>query len=80
MAPIVWGVLKESRRELKIKKSKRLVSPREVMPGCNVCFVNDIAARHKLNRVAKISFWSSTKYEYANWEATLETDPPRGRR
>ncbi len=38
----------------------------------HVCFVNDIAARHKLYRVAKISFWSSTKYEYANWEATLE--------
>ena len=37
-----------------------------------VCFVNDIAARHKLYRVAKISYWSSTKYEYANWEATLE--------
>ena len=37
-----------------------------------VCFVNDIAARHKLYRVAKISYWSSTKYEYGNWEATLE--------
>ena len=37
-----------------------------------VCFVNDIAARHKLYRVAKISYWSSTKYEFANWEATLE--------
>ena len=37
-----------------------------------VCFVNDIAARHKLYRVARISYWVSTKYEYANWEATLE--------
>jgi hypothetical protein len=37
-----------------------------------VCFVHDIAARHKLYRVARISFWPSTKYEYANWEATLE--------
>jgi len=36
------------------------------------CFVNDIAARHKLYRVAKISYWLSTKYEFANWEATLE--------
>ena len=38
----------------------------------NVCFINDIAARHKLYRVAKIAFWPSTKFEYANWEATLE--------
>jgi hypothetical protein len=38
----------------------------------NVCFVNDIAARHKLYRVAKIAFWPSTKFHYANWEATLE--------
>ncbi len=38
----------------------------------HVCFVNDIAAHHKLYRVAKISFWPSTKFEYANWEATLE--------
>jgi hypothetical protein len=30
-----------------------------------VFFVHDIAARHKL-------YWVSTKYEYANWEATLE--------
>ncbi len=37
-----------------------------------VCFVNDIAARHKLYGVAKIAYWSSTKYEYANWEAALE--------
>lgn len=37
-----------------------------------VCFVHDIAARHKLYRVARISYWVSTKYEYANWEATLE--------
>ncbi len=38
----------------------------------HVCFVNDIVARHKLYRVAKISFSPSTKFEYANWEATLE--------
>jgi hypothetical protein len=37
-----------------------------------VCFVHNIAARHKLYRVAKISYWASTKYEFANWEATLE--------
>ena len=37
-----------------------------------LCFVNDIAARHKLYRVANIAFWPSTKYEFANWEATLE--------
>jgi hypothetical protein len=37
-----------------------------------VCFLDDIAARHKLYRVARISYWASTKYEYANWEATLE--------
>ena len=37
-----------------------------------VCFVHDIAARHKLYRVASISYWASTKYEFANWEATLE--------
>jgi hypothetical protein len=37
-----------------------------------VCFVHDIAARHKLFRVAKIAYWPSTKREYANWEATFE--------
>jgi hypothetical protein len=37
-----------------------------------VCFVHDIAARHKLYRVASISYWASTKYAFANWEATLE--------
>jgi hypothetical protein len=37
-----------------------------------VCFVHDIAARHKLFRVARIFYWVSTKYDYANWEATLE--------
>jgi hypothetical protein len=37
-----------------------------------VCFLNDIASRHKLYRVARISYCPSTKYEYANWEATLE--------
>ncbi len=34
--------------------------------------MHDIAARHKLYKVARISYWVSTKYEYANWEATLE--------
>ncbi len=37
-----------------------------------VCFLNDIASHHKLYRVARISYWPFTKYEYANWEATLE--------
>jgi hypothetical protein len=37
-----------------------------------VCFVHDIAARHKLYRVARISYWVSIKYEYANCEAALE--------
>jgi hypothetical protein len=37
-----------------------------------VCFLHDIAARHKLYRVARISYWPSTKSHYANWEATLE--------
>ena len=37
-----------------------------------LCFLFDVAARHKLFRVAKISYWPSTKERYANWEATLE--------
>jgi hypothetical protein len=37
-----------------------------------VCFLHDIAARHKLYCVARISYWASTKSHYANWEATLE--------
>ncbi len=37
-----------------------------------LCFLSDIAARHKLYRVAQISYWPSTKQHYANWEATLE--------
>jgi hypothetical protein len=37
-----------------------------------LCFLYDIAARHKLYRVAKIPYWPSTKERYANWEATLE--------
>ena len=37
-----------------------------------VCFLHDIAARHKLYRVARISYWPSSKFEYSNWEATLE--------
>jgi hypothetical protein len=37
-----------------------------------LCFLSDIAARHKLYRVAKISYWPNTKQDYANWEATLE--------
>jgi hypothetical protein len=37
-----------------------------------LCFLYDIAARHKLYRVAKFSYWPSTKERYANWEETLE--------
>ena len=37
-----------------------------------LCFIDDTAERHKLFRVAKISYWPSTKDRYANWEATLE--------
>ncbi len=36
-----------------------------------VCFLHDIAARHKLYCVARISYWPSMKSHYANWEATL---------
>jgi hypothetical protein len=37
-----------------------------------ICFLHDIAERHKLYRVCKISYWTSTKTRFANWEATLE--------
>jgi hypothetical protein len=37
-----------------------------------LCFLSDIAARHKLYRVAKISYWASNKDRFACWEATLE--------
>jgi hypothetical protein len=37
-----------------------------------ICFLDDIAERHKLYRVAHIVYWTSTKNRYANWEATLE--------
>ena len=37
-----------------------------------ICFLNDIAERHKLFRVCKIAYWTSTKTRFANWEATLE--------
>ncbi len=37
-----------------------------------ICFLNDIAERHKLYRVCNIAYWTSTKHRYANWEATLE--------
>ena len=37
-----------------------------------ICFLNDIAERHKLYRVCSIAYWTSTKNRYANWEATLE--------
>ena len=37
-----------------------------------ICFLSDIAARHKLYRVAKISYWASNKDRFACWEATLE--------
>jgi hypothetical protein len=37
-----------------------------------ICFLHDIAERHKLYRVSNIAYWTSTKTRYANWEATLE--------
>ena len=37
-----------------------------------ICFLNDIAERHKLFRVCSIAYWTSNKTRYANWEATLE--------
>ncbi len=37
-----------------------------------LCFLSDIAARHKLYCVAKILYWPSTKQNYANREATIE--------
>jgi hypothetical protein len=37
-----------------------------------ICFLRDIAERHKLYRVSNIAYWTSTKQRYANWEATLE--------
>jgi hypothetical protein len=37
-----------------------------------LCFLYDISARHKLYRVASVSYWPSTKERFANWEATLE--------
>ena len=37
-----------------------------------ICFLHDIADRHKLFRVSNIAYWTSTKTRFANWEATLE--------
>jgi hypothetical protein len=37
-----------------------------------ICFLNEIAERHKLFRVCNIAYWTSNKKRYANWEATLE--------
>ena len=37
-----------------------------------ICFLDDIAERHKLYRVCKIAYWTSNKTRFANWEATLE--------
>ncbi len=37
-----------------------------------ICFLHDIAERHKLYRVCNIAYWASTKTRYANWKATLE--------
>ena len=37
-----------------------------------ICFLHDIAERHKLYRVSNIAYWTSTKTRYSNWEATLE--------
>ena len=39
---------------------------------CKICFLHDIAERHKLYRVRNIAYWTSTKTRFANWEATLE--------
>jgi hypothetical protein len=37
-----------------------------------ICFLNDIAERHKLYRVCNIAYWTSNKSRFSNWEATLE--------
>ncbi len=37
-----------------------------------ICFLHDIAERHKLYRVCNIAYWTSNKTRYSNWEATLE--------
>jgi hypothetical protein len=37
-----------------------------------ICFLHDIAERHKLYRVSSIAYWTSTTTRFANWEATLE--------
>jgi len=37
-----------------------------------ICFLDDIAERHKLYRVCNIAYWTSTKNRFANWEVTLE--------
>jgi hypothetical protein len=37
-----------------------------------ICFLYDIAERHKSYRVCKIQYWTSAKTRYANWEATME--------
>jgi hypothetical protein len=37
-----------------------------------ICFLNDIAERHKSFRVCNIAYWTSNKTRYANWEVTLE--------
>ena len=37
-----------------------------------ICYLNDISLRHKLYRICRISFWSSTKTRYASWEGTME--------
>ncbi len=37
-----------------------------------ICFLHDIAEWHKLYRVCKIAYWTSTKTRFANREVTLE--------
>ncbi len=37
-----------------------------------ICFLDDIAERHKLYRVCNIAYWTSTKNRFANWKATSE--------
>ena len=37
-----------------------------------ICFLNDIAERHKLYRVRNIAYWTRNKARFSNWEATIE--------
>jgi hypothetical protein len=37
-----------------------------------VCFLDNIAERHKFYCACNIAYWTSTKNRFANWETTLE--------